>query len=585
MTSARQSPPKTRFLQLCLGAVAATTLSACPSEVPDQQNFAGVDSLGGGDASADIAGMDQAGGPDQSVADGQGLGDTAVTDGGQLDKDQVDVDLVDTAPPDTNPIDTAKPDTVAKDTAPADTGAPQTCINDGDCSGETGPCQGWQCSGGSCYPLLKNTGPCDDGNACTSGDVCFAGSCQAGGQASCDDNNPCTSDGCNGTAGCSHSPLKEGADCGGGKTCSGGNCGGGVAGGVYWITAGGDSTCAVVKPDNNVLCWGDDKSGQLGSGSTEGKWSYLPKPVVNLLSVSLVDCGANHCCAIATNGLFCWGSNEFGQVTATGAPPTGQAKPIAAPFKVQQPAVQVAVGLNHTCARDSGGTVRCWGLGSNGQLGDGNNTVGAAAVVTKLATSAIDLDCGNSFCCAVLSGGGVSCWGLNTNGQLGMGMSNTEQVSPTTAKGVTAAMKVATGADHACALVGSGKVMCWGANNAQQTGRSGSSMGQLTPANVPSLNNASQIAAGGSHTCAWVGGKVLCWGANGNRQSAPNSESIYVLTPTEVTGIPNPSGFSLGDQHTCVRAVGEALYCWGANNLGQIGNGSNKNVSAPWQVQ
>jgi alpha-tubulin suppressor-like RCC1 family protein len=110
-------------------------------------------------------------------------------------------------------------------------------------------------------------------------------------------------------------------------------------------------------------------------------------------------------------------------------------------------------------------------------------------------------------------------------------------------------------------------------------------MGQLTPASVPSINGASQIAAGGAHTCAWVGGKVMCWGDNGKRQSAPASAAIYVLTPTEITGLPNPSSMALGDQHSCVRTTAGELYCWGGNNLGQIGNGSTKDVVAPLLVQ
>jgi alpha-tubulin suppressor-like RCC1 family protein len=577
-----------RLLQLCLGAVAATTLSACPSEVPDQQNFAGVDILGGADTNADIAAADQASGLDQSANDaddGQTLADTAVTDGGQVDKDQVDINLVDTTQPDTAKPDTAQPDTSPKDTAPADTGAPQTCANASSCTGETGPCQGWQCSGGSCYPLLKNSGPCEDGNACTSDDVCFAGSCQAGGQSNCDDNNPCTSDGCNSSAGCSHTQLKEGSDCGGGKTCTNGSCGGGVASGVTWVGAGGDESCAVVNKDGKVFCWGDDKSGQLGGGSTQGKWATSPQAVVNLAGANQVDCGGNHCCAVTSTGLYCWGNNEFGQITATGAPPAGQAKPMPTPYKVLQPAAQVAVGLNHTCARDAGGTVRCWGLAANGELGEVSQTTGSAAVVAKIGASAIDLDCGNNFCCAVVSGGGVSCWGVNGNGQIGLGYSNSANTPPTLAKGVSGASQIATGSDHACAVVGGGKVMCWGANNAQQTGRSGSSMGQLTPASVPSINGASQIAAGGAHTCAWVGGKVMCWGDNGKRQSAPASAAIYVLTPTEITGLPNPSSMALGDQHSCVRTTAGELYCWGGNNLGQIGNGSTKDVVAPLLVQ
>ena len=476
---------------------------------------------------------------------------------------------------------------------------PETC-SDGNACTVGDSCAGGLCLGGapaqcgdlnactleSCDPQkgcfsANAAGRCDDGNACTSGDVCLAGGCQGGGPTNCEDGNPCTTDTCTAPGGCSHLPLADGVGCGGGKTCTAAVCGGGLSGGISSVIGGDYETCAIVG-SGKILCWGDDKYGQVGSGATSGKWYYMPQAVAGLSGATQVDCGGNHCCAVTATGLFCWGNNEFGQVTAVGAPPTGTAQPIATPVKVLQPAVQVATGEYHTCAVDGGGTVRCWGLGSAGQLGEGNHTVGAAAVVTKVGASVKNLDCGKTFCCAVIQEGTVNCWGLNMQGQIGTGVTGTtaEATVPTAAKGVTGATAIASGDDHSCALVGGGKVICWGSNNAYQTGTSGPST-QATPALVAAFSGATAIAAGGDHTCALANGALYCWGSNGKMESAPGSTAIYVAVPTQVAGLTDPVSAGLGYHHTCARTASGALYCWGGNSLGQVGNGNSKDVKAP----
>lgn len=598
VVSSAQLPPS-----LVLAVVLAMVLlGGCPQQVPDSQNFSGVDA-----APADLGAEVATTGSDAQQLDAP-QGDSAPSDASQADAAKLDVttadsldtaDSPDTAPQDGGNGDTVKPDTVkpdagpgdggpvdvAKADAPSDTG-PAPCVKDDDCTDVLGPCQTSQCSGGSCYPMLKNSGPCDDGNICTSGDVCFTGACQAGGPTNCDDGNPCTTDGCTAATGCTHVSFADGVGCGGGKTCTAGVCGGGLTSGVVGLTAGDYETCAIVAGTGKLLCWGDDKSFQVGSGATSGNWYFAPQTVVGLSGVTQVDCGANHCCAVTATGLFCWGNNEFGQVTAVGAPPTGTAKPLATPVKVLQPAVQVATGEHHTCARDNGGTVRCWGLGSVGQLGDGNNTVGAAAVVAKVGASVKSLDCGKSFCCAVVDDGTVKCWGLNMQGQIGTGITgpSAEAVVPTASKGVTGATAIASGDDHSCAIVTAGKVMCWGANGAYQTGNTGSST-QATPAQVPGFSGATAIAAGGDHTCALANGGLYCWGANGKMESAPGSTAIYVAVPTLVAGVTDPLSAALGYHHTCARTAKGALYCWGGNSLGQVGTGNSKDVKAPALIQ
>src|SRR5262249_19864248 len=99
-------------------------------------------------------------------------------------------------------------------------GTPITC-SDGN------PCTTDSCNPASGCVFANNTNPCDDGNACTSGDTCALGAC-AGTPITCNDNNPCTTDSCNPASGCvfanNTNPCDDGDVCTTGDTCNGGSC-------------------------------------------------------------------------------------------------------------------------------------------------------------------------------------------------------------------------------------------------------------------------------------------------------------------------------------------------------------------------
>ena len=86
------------------------------------------------------------------------------------------------------------------------------------------PCTDNECDPGSgcVYPI--NSGPCNDGNACTAGDKCSDGECLSGGPIDCDDSDPCTVDQCEPEGGCFHDPAEEETGCGDGMWCIGGEC-------------------------------------------------------------------------------------------------------------------------------------------------------------------------------------------------------------------------------------------------------------------------------------------------------------------------------------------------------------------------
>ena len=93
----------------------------------------------------------------------------------------------------------------------------------------------------------------------------------------------------------------------------------------------------------------------------------------------------------------------------------------------------LSAGKMHTCVILDNGCVSCWGRGSNGQLGNGGTSEKSTPTLTSsLGTgrTAVAISSGEYHTCAILDTGQVSCWGLNSDGQLGNG-GTTNKNTPT----------------------------------------------------------------------------------------------------------------------------------------------------------
>ena len=137
-----------------------------------------------------------------------------------------------------------------------------------------------------------------------------------------------------------------------------------------------------------------------------------------------------HTCALLSGGtIACWGSNTNGELgTAVSAPVTTP----AVVASLTGAALAVTAGSHYTCARLSGGDVRCWGSGEQGKLGDGDAADHSSPVpVATLETGAATVAAGYSTTCALLSPGGVKCWGKNDQGQVGDATTGAGRLTPT----------------------------------------------------------------------------------------------------------------------------------------------------------
>jgi alpha-tubulin suppressor-like RCC1 family protein len=367
------------------------------------------------------------------------------------------------------------------------------------------------------------------------------------------------------------------------------------------VTAAGvgfGHTCVALA--GAVYCWGGDLGGNLGDGADAD--SDVPVKVLDgdmgNDSVDALALGEGHTCALKAGSVYCWGSQEFGQL-GNDVFEAGSELPVLAgsgPDGFTNTGVAaITAGQHHTCALQDG-SVYCWGANDLGQLGDG--TTDDQGLGVKVA----DGDMGNSdviaissswnHTCALKQDGSIYCWGANDLGQLGDGTTD-GSTSPVMVAdgemvndGVTA---VAAGWNHTCA-VKDGEAYCWGSNDLGQLGAGDLGVGGGGPAAdpsepvkalqgaMPATTGVTTISAGQGHTCALNDSMVFCWGADGDEGVLGDGADADSAVPVKVAdGDMGNSGvsavFASSEFHTCAVKDG-AVFCWGSNDVGQIGDGA-----------
>ena len=297
----------------------------------------------------------------------------------------------------------------------------------------------------------------------------------------------------------------------------------------------------------------------------------------------LVAAGHRHTCAVTASGkVLCWGSNDYGQLgdgtNAWRLTPTAVAGLGA---NVQG----IAAGgggfsgdnFSHTCALTAAGGVVCWGSNSHGQLGDNSTTDSSTPVQVSGLTSGVSaIAAGGAHTCALTDAGAVLCWGLNENGQLGNG-SLTNSRTPVQVNGITSgATRITAGHSHTCAVV-SGAARCWGYGLEGQLG-TGTQDDSSVPIQVTGLTNGvASITAGHYFTCAvTAAGAAKCWGTNQYGELGIGTQTPVELSPVQVSGLTNGVvGVAAGWYHGCAFTNAGAVLCWGNNSSGELGDGTN----------
>ncbi len=191
-----------------------------------------------------------------------------------------------------------------------------------------------------------------------------------------------------------------------------------------------------------------------------------------------------------------------------------------------------------------------------------------------------------SHSCFIREDHSVVCWGKNNAGQLG-DESSENHSNPVDVAGIpTGTLAILTGGNFSCTLQDGGAALCWGKNDYGQLG-DGTTINRLHPVDVRNTSEwISRFDTGNAFACALLGkGSVQCWGQNNAGQLGNGSEEDSILS-VSVQRLEQGTRFlSLGSLHACaIRQQGD-LVCWGDNVNGQLGDGTWISATTPVDVE
>ena len=418
---------------------------------------------------------------------------------------------------------------------------------------------------------------------------------------------------------------------------------------IVQISSGDTHTCALTA-QGGVVCWGEGGNGRLGNRDPSNGNKNHPVAVVAadgesglLQDIEQISSGSEHTCALSSFGdVLCWGGGSGGELGNGGTGSTNYPVMVVSESGSTNPLkdiVQISSGGHHTCALTSRDEVRCWGRGTEGQLGNDNSTdkdhpvtvVEAEGSTTPLA-KIVQISSGGNYTCALSFGGNVMCWGSGTDGRLGDGGTSDKDTAVTVVDGSHRPLRlgirklgwgcydsgscrrlgltkfyhndgggswgqISSGGEHTCALTFSGKVLCWGGGEHGQLGNDDIA-NKDHPVSVvdsdgstASLENIVQISAGEHHTCALADdGEVQCWGLGSSGQLG-NDDAIdkdHPVTVVEASGSANPLGdivqISSKANHVCAVTSTGGVFCWGQGGGGELGNNDIVDKAHPVEV-
>ena len=332
------------------------------------------------------------------------------------------------------------------------------------------------------------------------------------------------------------------------------------------IAAGWFHTCGITT-NKEVLCWGDNQYGETGVSSSDqfgNVWTCnnlglpcTPQPtsVPSITDAIVIASGRTATCVSTSTATKCWGEYVIGGTTA--------------PF-VSLPGISaltnLSVGDDSACGTSASGQLFCWGLGTHGELGNGPIASGNILPPTLVAGAQDyrSVAVGQYFACGVGAAGAVRCWGAAALGQSGttaFGGPPTTQSQPTAIAGV-ALQGVWAGVSHGCGVDANGITLCWGFNNKGQIGHGrGGDVPSQSVVPTPVARNYVE--------------KTVAMPGPGNHEpvTLTNVVGLPKLIPARI-GVMTFTQLAVGTNHSCALTSSGEAYCWGEDEVGQIGNAS-----------
>jgi alpha-tubulin suppressor-like RCC1 family protein len=423
--------------------------------------------------------------------------------------------------------------------------------------------------------------------------------------------------------------LDAGTDGGGGGETDSGTDSGAPDGGAgctegcayVELALGSEFSCAR-RENGEVRCWGRAENGELGddlrahrpgcpvAGEDDVDCAARPQLVALTEPATSIAAsgGVSACALVGTGDVWCWGREGF---RINNMPEADRFDP--EPFGGFETITQLSDSFIFICGLAADRTPLCAGRNAYGEIGIGTTSEpitdptqvlrrdeaapdGPALPLTGVLEIRTATAFGEHACARTADT--LYCWGDDLTGQLGVGDEPLPDCGSGTARGdcslraipvtgIDAATitQLAIGQSHTCALIAGGTVMCWGDNRAGQLG-DGTEIQRPVPTLVPGLDMVAEISAGALTTCARrTDGTVLCWGSNDEAQVGDgmiaHTDTCELggrtidcaLTPSPVVGITGATELATGRNHSCVIRDSGEVWCWGANDKLQLGDG------------
>lgn len=334
-----------------------------------------------------------------------------------------------------------------------------------------------------------------------------------------------------------------------------------------------------------LFAWGQNTSGKLGDGTTINKSSPVQ---IGSSSWTMV---AGPRALRADGTIWCWGDNSIGSLGDGTTISKSSPVALASPFNTSSwTMVSLFGGITIN------GTIYSWGWGKEGQMGDGNTldrSVPTALASPYNTSSWSFYGCGDFPSLAIRIDGTLFTWGGSPFGDLGDGttINKSSPVQLAYPANTYTWTKATGGYDHVLALRSDGIVYTWGLNNAGQLG-DGTTVNKSSPVTLTgayATTSWSNIGAGFSHSMAIRGSDraLFAWGWNdsgqlGNSLTANVSSPIQIGTAAwsslTIDGSGGPTNTSVA-----IDSTGQ-LWTWGYNTQGQLGDSTTVSKSSPIQV-
>ena len=305
--------------------------------------------------------------------------------------------------------------------------------------------------------------------------------------------------------------------------------------------------------------------------------------------------GGSHTLAIKADGsLLAWGLNRSGQLGDGSAIDKPNPTTIGSlkTWSVLSAGEFHTVALLGTNCAVNGCPLYAWGYNQNGQLGDGTTTDIRTPTKIGSVTTWIAVAAGRAHTLAVKKDGSLWAWGRNFSAQLGDG-TQADRLVPTVVGTVKTWKAVAAGESHSIGIQTDGSVWTWGTKDFGQTGQGvGNPAIPVTMLDsspivlaVPGITfNFASMAAGGNHSLAIrTNGALWAWGHNPNGQLGDETVNDAV-TPIQIGTETDWSLVSAGGGHSIAIKTDGTLWAWGLNSDGQLGDGSTTDAQRPTQI-